>query len=123
YRWEGDFYAIDDYGVDWTYGYQPIYYANVVLEGLLDFDPLNEAERKKVLELEAAARFHRAWSHFQLMQVYAPPYDPDSPALPGIPIRRSADINLATGISDQAEVYRFIMEDLELAYANLPDIS
>lgn len=123
YRWEGDFYAIDDYGVDWTYGYQPIYYANVVLEGLLDFNPLNEAERKKVLELEASARFHRAWSHFQLLQVYAPPYDPDSPALPGIPIRRSADINLATGIVEQGEVYRFILEDLVLAYDALPEIA
>ncbi len=123
YRWEGDFYAIDDYGVDWTYGYQPIYYANVVLEGLSDFDPLNEAERKKVLELEAAARFYRAWSHFQLLQVYAPPYDPDDSNQPGIPMRPSADINLATGIANQIEVYHFILEDLDLAYEALPEIA
>lgn len=123
YRWEGDFYAIDDYGVDWTFGYQPIYYANVVLEGLLDFSPSNEAERTKVQELEASARFHRAWSHFHLMQVYAPPYDPKNPSLPGIPIRGSADINLASGISTQSEVYRFILEDLDLAYEALPEIA
>jgi tetratricopeptide (TPR) repeat protein len=123
YRWEGDFYAVDDYGVDWTFGYQPIYYSNVVLDGLLEFSPSNEAERTIALELEATARFHRAWSHFQLLQVYAPPFTPANPSLPGIPGRYSADINLATGIQGQDEVYRFILDDLELAYEALPEIA
>ena len=122
YRWEGDFYAIDDNGVDWTFGYQPIYYANVVLDGLAEFLPADEAERNLALNLEASARFYRAWSHFQLLQVYSPPYEPQNPTLPGIPVRRSADINLATGSLGQDEVYRFILEDLDLAYDALPEI-
>ena len=123
YRWEGDFYAVNDYGVDWTYGYQPIYYANVVLDGLLDFQPASEAESNLAANLEASARFYRAWSHFQLLQVYAPPYTPGNSGQPGIPIRSSADINLATGMSDQETVYGFILDDLDLAYDILPDFS
>ncbi|WP_339708312.1 RagB/SusD family nutrient uptake outer membrane protein [Algoriphagus aquimarinus] len=123
YRWGGDFYAVNDYGVDWTYGYQPIYYANVVLEGIQGFKASNESERNLAATLEASARFYRAWSHFQLLQVYAPPYSPEKPDQAGIPIRSSADINLATGLSDQQSVYKFILEDLEKAYGALPEFS
>ena len=123
YQWEGDYYAVNDYGVDWTYGYQPIYYANVVIEGLRDFKPVNETERNLALTLEASAKFHRAWSHFQLMQVYAPPYTPGELDQPGIPMRESADINLATGIATQREIYAFILKDLEDSYEGLPDIA
>ncbi|WP_339880593.1 RagB/SusD family nutrient uptake outer membrane protein [uncultured Algoriphagus sp.] len=122
YRWESDFYTIDDYGVDWTFGYQPIYYANVVLDGLENFTPANDNERSMAKRLESAARFYRAWHHFQLLQVYAPPYNPENNTLPGIPIRRTADINVATGLSNQQEVYGFILEDLALAYEGLPDL-
>ena len=121
YQWEGDYYAVNDYGVDWTYGYQPIYYANVVIDGLRDFKPENEADRNLATKLEASAKFHRAWSHFQLLQVYAPPFTPGEEDQPGIPIRESADINLATPISTQDEVYAFILNDLEEAYEGLPD--
>ncbi|REG77514.1 RagB/SusD family nutrient uptake outer membrane protein [Algoriphagus antarcticus] len=122
YQWEGDYYAVNDYGVDWTYGYQPIYYANVVIDGLRDFKPENEAERNLAMVLEASAKFYRAWSHFQLMQVYAPPYTPGELEQPGIPIRQSADINVATDISTQNDVYLFIMQDLEKAYEGLPEM-
>ncbi|MBN3582517.1 RagB/SusD family nutrient uptake outer membrane protein [Algoriphagus aestuarii] len=122
YRWEGDYYAVNDYGVDWTYGYQPIYYVNVVIDGLRDFNPENEADRNLATRLEASAKFHRAWSHFQLLQVYAPPFTLGTDQ-PGIPIRESADINLATPISTQAEVYAFILADLEEAFEGLPDFA
>ena len=123
YRWGGDFYAVADYGVDWTFGYQPIYYANVVLNGLKGFKASSQSERNLATTLEASAKFYRAWHHFQLIQVYAPPYSPEKPDQVGIPIRNSADINLATGLSDQQSVYKFILEDLEEAYEALPEFS
>lgn len=123
YRWEDGHYAITDFGVDWTLGYQSIYYANVVLDGLKEFRPQNESDRTESLRLEASARFYRAWAHFYLLQIYAEPYLPGSPNQPGIPIRITADINSSTSLASQKEVYEFILNDLSLAKSQLPVIS
>lgn len=120
YRWSGDYYAVNDFGTDWVFLYQAIYYANVVLEGMKDFDPQNEGERQFASRLEGSAKFYRAWGHFQLMQIYAPPFDPEAESQPGIPIRQFADINISTGISNQREVYEFILKDLEEAMTQVP---
>ncbi len=123
YRWEDGHYTINDFGVDWTLGYQSIYYANVVLDGLQEFSPQNESDRLESLRLEASARFYRAWAHFYLLQIYAEPYTPANPEKLGIPIRLTADINSTTPISTQQEVYEFILNDLDLAKSHLPAIS
>lgn len=120
YRWSGDYYAVNDFGTDWVFLYQAIYYANVVLEGMRDFDPQNEGERQFAKRLEGSAKFYRAWGHFQLMQIYAPPFDPEAESQPGIPIREFADINISTGLSNQREVIDFILKDLEEAIFQLP---
>ncbi|PZX57605.1 SusD-like starch-binding protein associating with outer membrane [Algoriphagus ratkowskyi] len=121
YFWEKEVYSQNDLVIDWTLNYQMIYYANLVLDGLKDFKPRNETERLRALELQGAAMFSRAFGHFSLMQVFAAPYDPEQTSLAAIPIRTSADLNLATGLSNTAEVYELIISDLDFASANLPD--
>lgn len=123
YRWQDQLYAVNDVGVDWVFGYQASYYANVVLDELKQFRPANESERLEQIRLEASARFYRAWSHFFLLQLYAAPYNPSLSNQQGIPIRTTSDINISTELSDQKEVYDFILEDLSLAKAGLPEVS
>lgn len=123
YRWKDQLYAVSDVGIDWVFGYQMSYCANVVLDELREFKPANETERLEQIWLEASARFYRAWAHFFLLQIYAEPYNPGTQDQPGIPIRTTSDINIATDFSDQKEVYAFVLEDLNLAAAGLPQIS
>ena len=44
YFWEKDIYPPDNAGVDWAFSYQKIFYANNVLEGLLDYAPKTQEE-------------------------------------------------------------------------------
>lgn len=123
YRWKDQLYAVSDVGIDWVFGYQTCYYANVVLDELRQFKPTNEGDRLEQIRLEASARFYRAWAHFFLLQIYAEPFNPSIPDQRGIPIRRTSDINISTDFSDQKEVYSFILKDLSLAKAGLPEVS
>ncbi|QYH40547.1 RagB/SusD family nutrient uptake outer membrane protein [Algoriphagus sp. NBT04N3] len=121
YFWEKDIYPPDNAGVDWAFSYQKIFYANNVLEGLLDYAPKTQEEERRALELKASARFYRAMGHFSLVQQFAEPYVPNQTQQKGIPIRRDADINASSPVFPLREVYDFIIEDLEFARTELPD--
>lgn len=120
YFWKNELYTIDPRGVDWPAAYNAIFYANLVLDGIRDFEPANQGELLRAKELDAAARFYRAFFHFALLQQYAEPYAESKKGNPGIPIRNTADINHASGISTMREVYDFILADLEIARTVLP---
>jgi len=120
YFWEEELYTLDPKGVDWPSAYSAIFYANLVIDGVRDYKPANSGEVQRAMELDAAARFYRAFFHFALMQHYALPYTPAGQEQPGIPIRTTADINLESGIATTQEVYAFILADLEVARTILP---
>lgn len=121
YLWEGDFYEPDAAGTDWSVGYQRIFYANVVIEGVRDYKPVNSQEQQRARELDAAARFHRAFGHFLIAGQFMGPYDPANPSAPGIPIRKSADLNAPSPRVSMLEVMELIREDLEVARLVLPE--
>ncbi|WP_158530624.1 RagB/SusD family nutrient uptake outer membrane protein [Algoriphagus yeomjeoni] len=121
YLWEGDFYTPDAAGVDWSVGYQRVFYANVVIEGIRDYKPTSPFEIQRASELDAAARFHRAFGHFMIAAQFMGPYDPGNPTAPGIPIRNSADLNAPSPRVTMKEALDFIREDLEFASGVLPD--
>ena len=121
YLWQEEVFLQDEQVDDWNVSYHMIYNANVVLDGLQKYEPINEADRIRSLELEAAAKFSRAFGHFTLMQLFAPPYIPGEPSQDGIPMRITADINVATGVATSKEVYDLILSDLEFASMHLPD--
>lgn len=121
YLWEEEVFTQLESVDDWNIPYQMIYNANVVLEGLSEYELKNESDRIRSMELEGSAKFSRAFGHFSLMQLFSPPFSSAEPSQPGIPIRVSADINVATGLSTASEVYELILSDLEFARENLPD--
>jgi hypothetical protein len=115
YLWEKDIYG-NEAGVEWTFGYQQILYANVVLETLEKLPP--GAERD---ELEGMARFFRAWSYYGLVQLYGKPFDPSTAAADlGLPIRRVPDVKRLEPRSSLADTYAEIFRDLSRARDLLP---
>jgi tetratricopeptide (TPR) repeat protein len=121
YLWQQDFYQPNDAGVDWAFTYKKVFYANLVIEGIRDFSPKSPEHKNRAIQLDAAAKFYRAFAHFSLVQEFAPPFDPDSPGNMGIPIRKDANINAASKRLSIGEVYDFIIEDLETARLILPE--
>lgn len=120
YFWKNELYTLDPRGVDWPAAYSAIFYANLVVDGIKDFESSSPVEEQRAKELDAAARFYRAFFHFALLQQYAEPYNESNKNNPGIPIRNTADINQASAVSTIQEVYDFILSDLEIARTVLP---
>jgi tetratricopeptide (TPR) repeat protein len=94
--------------------YQSIFRANTILENL------DKATSSKD-NIEGQARFIRALSHFEMVQLFAQPYgfSPDNSQL-GVPLRLAADITVGTRASVQ-QVYGQILADLKIAEVKLPD--
>lgn len=104
----------------WIRSYQIINQTNSVLAAL---DVVNEAERNIVA---AEARFLRAMTYFDLVNLYAKTWgDGDPNSNLGVPIVSTpSEQNLANPIIPRntvAEVYQFVLEDLQFAKTNLPE--
>ncbi len=105
-----------------TYGdfYYAIYRCNSLMKNFDLIEGLSDDERKR---MEAEARFIRAFCHFSVVKIWAQPYGatPSNSHL-GIILKRDAS-NLPIPRSTVAESYAFIIEDLEFALGNLPEIN
>lgn len=93
----------------WSTAYSIIKSANFILSKLPDA-PLDDAKKRALM---GESRFLRGFAYFQLVQFFG-----DVP-LRKMPVENFSDVTLAR--SSQAEVYDFILEDLNYAEANLPD--
>jgi hypothetical protein len=103
-----------------TYGdfYYAIYRCNSLMKNFDLIDGLSDSERNR---MEAEAKFIRAFCHFNVVKIWAQPYGYTSNnAHLGIILRREAG-NDPLARSTVAESYAFILEDLEYAYAYLPE--
>lgn len=92
---------------------------NTVLENLDNVDGISEDSRNRI---SAEARFIRALCHFDVVRLYAHPYNftPDN-SHPGIAIRSSSDVESSViARSSVGEVYNFILSEIAFAKANLP---
>ncbi len=99
-------YAPSDYGWSGEYGY--IRQANLILEKIQEMDLSEDAYKK----LEGQARFFRAYTYFTLIRSFgAVPYI-DKPL-------ELTDVENITRTSKD-EVYAKVMEDFDIAIANLP---
>ena len=94
--------------------YQSIFRANTVLENLDKATLMRD-------NIEGQAKFIRAISHFQLVQLYAQPYGftADNSHL-GVPIRTSTAIDAGIRVPVK-QVYDQIIADLKVAEVKLPD--
>lgn len=120
YLWQDDPHLPDAGEASWSFPYQKVFYANVVLDGLANFKPNTDVEQNRKLELEASAKFYRAMGHFEVLMHYAEPYDPAKTSQLGVPIRLSSDINITKGRSTMKEGFDQILNDIESGIEFLP---
>lgn len=107
----------------WTQGYQIINACNLFMERLemTGTEVMGEDLTRNYM---AEARFLRGTTYYYLLQLYAQPYLKDNGASRGLPLRVTANTGLADynlKASSVAEVYDFIIGDLNFAEENLPD--
>lgn len=122
YKWDDEPYYAQLNLIDfWKNCYAPVLTANTVLDELPVLQNENEV---KAAEIRGAALFLRAFSFYQLAQVYAEPYEinGDNGGL-GIPLRLTPDFNERSVRSTVKETYEQILKDLKEAFAILPDRS
>lgn len=122
YTWQPDYYE-GNYSVamtaDWSYPYNTIYYANVVLDGLADIDPATDPLAYN--EVKGHALFLRAYQHYWLSQVYGQPYRPSSAGTDlGIPLKLSSTIEQTVSRATVAQTFARIIADCEEALVLLP---
>lgn len=107
---------------DWDYAYRQVFYANVVLEGLMDYTG-PDIQRKE--ELEGMALFYRSYAYFHLLQEFAPAFRKSggNEQLLGIVLRNGSDVNIPSKRSSLAESYTQMIGELEKAVEMLPETS
>ncbi len=97
--------------------YIPVYRVNSMEQFYEKIPGLTEADIKRI---KAEGRFIRAVCHYEAVKLWARPYGYTSDnSHPGVPIRIVASQEPIQR-SSVAEVYDFIISDLEYAIANLP---
>ncbi len=102
---------------DWDNSYKQMFYSNIVLD-----DIEKQGKSVDVDQIKGAALFYRSYAYFNLLQVFALPYQlgKNSPE-PTIPLPLSSDINAERHKPTLVEAYQRIIEDLTLAGELLPD--
>jgi hypothetical protein len=119
YIWGKDLFN-DNERNDWSLSYTAIYYANVVLDELAK-DKYNTASQADKNNIRGQALFFRAWYNYQLLQLFAKPYDAATATTDlGIPLRLSSDLNIPTKRSSIAVCYEQLNNDLVESSTLLP---
>lgn len=119
YIWASEVYEGSN-PIDWSSPYRTVELSNIVIEGLEDI-PVTAANQTQWNNLKGSALFLRAFSFYNLLQAFAPPYiastaDSD----PGIPIRLTTDVNERSERASIKEVYDRIVTDLKESVDLLP---
>ncbi|MFW6289518.1 MAG: RagB/SusD family nutrient uptake outer membrane protein [Mariniphaga sp.] len=117
FHWFGADYRFENHGAKgfrsvytWTLFYRMIYNLNEIINQVDDAKAGNEAQKK---QLKAQALSLRAWSYFQLIQLYQHTYAGHEDA-PGVPVYVEAD-KTGNSRSTVAEVYEQVTADLDEA--------
>lgn len=117
YIWAKDIYEGRNVG-DWTMPFRQIFYANVVLDGLISIET---DSKDQVNRMKGAALFFRAWAYTKLAEQFCAPYDAkDAGVQPGIMLRLSANVNERPGRGTVQQLYKQIITDLTEAADLLP---
>lgn len=119
YTW-GEEIIFDAYPNDWSYSYDPVYYANIVLESLSTVERTNQ--NKTVWDnVKGSALFFRGKCFLSTLSLWAKAYDSTTAgSQPGIPIRLSSDFNIASTRTSIQAGYDQVITDLKNAIPLLP---
>lgn len=105
---------------DWSHPYNSIFYCNVVLESLDDFN-VSDIDRPRADQLRGMALFIRASQHLALAQLFAPVYQKNQAGTElGIPLKLSTDVGETSTRSTVQQTYQQILSDLKNAVPLLP---
>lgn len=105
---------------DWNTPYRQVFYANVILEQLENLTPTT-SEQAQWNILKGSALFYRSTAFFNLLEVFADPYEESSASSKmGVPLRLTADINAPITRASIKDGYDQVIADLEKAIALLP---
>ena len=97
----------------WLTFYYVSYIANTVIENKNAIIEVTEAQRN---QLAGEAYMLRAYMHYVLVNLYAPPYTHCNPATTkGIPLKLSSDVRDVLSRNTVAEVYSSILSDINEA--------
>lgn len=119
YLWKSDIYQSNTPS-DWSYSYEKIAYANIVLDGIEKIKP-DKASQTDWNEVKGSALFFRAYSFYNLMQLFAKPYDKNTSASDhGILLRLHSDVNEHYPRASVQACYDRIISDLQEADTLLP---
>lgn len=104
---------------NWSFNYEIIFQANQLISGAERSDGLSETDKK---ELIAVGKAIRAYHYFQLALDFAPNFTSD-PSAAKLPIYDGPVTGASASVapSTTAEVYDFIIKDLNEAIADLPE--
>lgn len=119
YIWAKDIYEGKEVN-EWNWAYERIMYANLVLQA--EITSFNENEEKKWENIQGQALFYRAFTFYQLAQVFCKPYNVKTAQMDlGIPLRKDYDVSVRIGRGTLQEVYDLIIDDLIRASEMMPD--
>lgn len=118
YIWNKDIYGGDIGISDWNLPYQTIFYANIVLEGLVKSDSASSA---KAQYLKGWALFSRSFAFYNLTRNFCKAYDETSAGTDlGIPLRLSSAIDYLKPRASLKESFDQIFADLNESLTLLP---
>jgi len=120
YFWRDDFYLPGEDDSNWFTAYRKVFHANLVLDGLKDYNPQTQAEEKEIEILVASAKFYRAVGHFEALSYFAEVFKPEVQDQLGVPIRLTSDLNQKIKRSTQLQSYDQIIQDLQDGIGVLP---
>lgn len=119
YTWQKDIYEIGPV-YDWNNSYRTVFYSNVVLDGLRGLS-IESNERSMYANVKGSALFFRAFTFYQLAQVFAVPFNSSSAYKDlGIPLRLKSDVNETSSRATLQATYDRIILDLKEAANLLP---
>lgn len=120
YLWRKDDLFEGDQSSDWNQGYRKIMYCNQVLDGLETIDPAKD-QQEAWNNARGSALFFRAFTYYQLAQLFCEVYDPEHASTQlGLPLRQEADITVSVPRADLKATYNLILDDLAEAGKLLP---
>jgi len=121
YIWEKDIWGGQS-SADWGNMYGNIYIANVVLEGLKDFEVVSGTDQAIKDKIYAHALFVRAMMHYSLEETFGQPYKSSTASSElGVPLKMTANLASVAVRSSVADVFAQIIQDLQEAKNILPN--
>ncbi len=118
YTWRKPFYTDLTQDNDWNAQYAAMYVYNVVIDGVMDSKG-GDPSTKQILQAEALLQ--RAFTYFNLANLYGKQYDAASAATdPAVPLMLKAALFVDLKRSSVKEVYEQVLKDIRTALPVLP---